>query len=333
MADESVTKESEQKSIIQLNKTLGRRKSDLSELTGLGSTELIQFAGKQGLFTPLTDPDQPEESENNLQQLLLSMKQQMSQLQAENLQLKQQLQEERIKSHRTPDDFATAISHSIDSLQARLNESKNSVSRFALKQMDIDMRVFAEVTEMGTLDYRFIKPEESIDPQRLTNLKLTVVPIPKEDMTGSWTSPEFTPMRDIEEIQGIGEAYQRRLNQKNIYTVGDLLRVGTRVRSKVELANLLEVDHNRLSEWLNQAELMTVKDIDGRSAEVLAEIGITTLSQLAEQNEEQLLEIYNQRAAEKQHASLPPATIEQVKQWVKSASAYVGKSRTETAAD
>lgn len=324
MADNSVTEDSESKSIIQFDKTFGRRKSDLASV---GEAELIQYAGKQGIFTPLTDPDYPEESENNLQQLLLSLKQQMSQLQVENIQLKEQLQLERASHNRTADDFASAISHSIDSLQTRLNESKNPVSRFAIKELEIDMRVHAEVTALGTLDYRFIKPEEAIDPDRLTNLRMKVVPLPKDDMTGSWTVPEFTPMRDIEEIQGIGEVYQKRLNKSNIYTVADLLTAGTRVRSKVELASMLEVDHNKLTDWLNQAELMTIKDIEGRVAEVLADINVTSLAQLAEQDAEALLAAYNQRVAEVNHASLKPVTVEVVQQWIKSAVAYVGKPK------
>lgn len=327
MTDETVTKSSAKTTGIQLNNALGRRKSDLSEITGVGSTELIQFAGKQGLFVPLTDQDFPEESESNLQQLLLSMKQQMSQLQMENLRLKNLLEEAQKKSHRTPDDFATAVTHSIDSLQTRLNETKNPVSRFAIKEFNIDMRVYAEVTPMGTLDYRFIPPDETVDTNRLTNLKMTVVPLPKDDLAGSWTSPDFTPMVDIEEIQGIGESYQKLLNNNNIYTISDLLTAGTRVRSKVELASMLEVDHNRLSNWLAQAELMTIRSIDGRAAEILADIGITGLQQLAQQESEALVERYNKQVSKLGHASVKPQTQESISQWITTAATYVGVTR------
>lgn len=330
MAEDTLTRDDDAKSTVQLINTFGRRKSDLSDITGVGNTELIKFADKQGLFIPLTDKDYPEESESNLQQLLLSMKKQMSQLQLENLQLGQLLEEERKKNHRTPDDFATAISHSIDSLQTRLNDTRNPVSRFAIKEFDIDLRVYAEVTPMGTLDYRFIPPEEAIDPNRLTRLKMTVVPLPKENQTGSWTVPDFTPMIDIEEIQGIGEAYQKRLNENNIYTISDLMTMGTRVRSKVELAKMLEVDHNRLSGWMDQAELMTVKDIDGRSAEVLAGLGIRNLAGLADQDPDQLLEKFNARAVELNHATLPPKTIESVVKWVNSARSWIGATKLKT---
>jgi len=327
MAEETLTKNTGETGVIQISQSFGRRKSDLGELTGVGNTELIQYADKYGLFTPLTDDSLPQESEDNLQKLLLAMKQQMSQLQLENLQLKQDLENERNKQHRTPDDFATAISHSIDSLQTRLNDTKNPLSRFAIKEFDIDMRVYAEVTPIGTIDYRFLAPEESVDPNRLTQIKMTVVPLPKENLTGSWTSPEFTPMRDIEEIQGIGEIYQKRLNKSQIYTIGDLLSVGTRVRSKVELAKMLEVDHNKLVDWLNQAELMTIKDIDGRAAEVLAECGIANLSQLCDQDEQALTTAYNAIVEKKAHASLQPVNLETVKQWITSASVYLGSSK------
>ena len=328
MADNSVSKNNGETGVLQLNQSLGRRKSDLSAMTSVGNTELIKYADKYGLFTPLTDAELPEESDKNLQQLILTMKQQLSQLQQENLQLKQSLEEERIKHHRTPDDFATAISHSIDSLQTRLNDTKNPLSRFAIKAFDIDMRVYAEVTSIGTIDYRFVSPEEQVDPNRLTQIKMSVVPLPKENLSGSWTAPEFTPMRDIEEIQGIGEVYQKRLNKSQIYTIGDLLSVGTRVRSKVELAKLLEVDRNKLSEWLNQAELMTIRDIDGRAAEVLAEAGIANLNQLAQQEASALTTAYNTIVQEKAHASLKPIIEETVQKWIDTASAYMGTHKT-----
>jgi len=312
---------------ISMAPVFGRRRSDLSDVKGVGDTRLIKFSGKQGFFIPLTDKDFPEESEDNLEKLLLAMQEQVKQLQLENLKLKQRLEEEIKKKHRTPDDFATAVSHSIDSLQTRLNDMKNPVSRFAIKEFNVDMTVFAEVTPLGTIDYRFIAPEDDVDPQRLTRINMSVVPLPKETDAGSYTSPAFTPMLDIEEIQGVGEVYQKRMNDGGIYTLNDLLTAGTRVRSKVELSKMLDVDHSRLGEWLSHAELMTIKDIDGRSAEVLADIGIVSLAQLAAQEPDVLTEKYNQRVEEMGHATVKMQSTEMLETWITSARTYVGAKR------
>lgn len=303
---------------------VGRRRTDFSGIRGSGDVELISYSGKQGFFTPLVDENNPEASEKNLQKILLAMKDNLKQVQFENLELKTQLDAERQKKHRTPDDFATAVSHSLDSLQSRLHEMKNPVSRFAIKEFNVEFKVHVEVTEMGTIDYRFISPEEDIDPNRLSKIKMSVVPLPKDSNSGTWSAPDFTPLLDVEEIQGIGETYQKTLNRSGIYTISDLLAAGTRVRSKIELSKILDVDHRRLGEWLSHAELMTIKDIDGRSAEVLANIDVSSLEKLAKQDSQVLLETYNAEVKKLGHASIQPTTEKQIEGWISTAQLYVG---------
>jgi len=304
--------------------TAGRRRTDFASLNEVGDIELINYSGKQGFFTPLVDENKPNESEKNLEKILLAMKEQLKLVQLENLDLRMQLDADRKKNHRSPDDFATAVSHSLDSLQTRLHEMKNPVSRFAIKAFDVEFTVSVEVTEMGTIDYRFITPEEDIDPSRLSKIKMSVVPLPKDTSAGTWKTPDFTPMTDVEEIQGIGETYQKTLNRNGIYTLSDLLTAGTRVRSKIELSKMLGVDRQRLSEWLSHAELMTIKGIDGRAAEVLANIGITSLEKLAKQNPEELLTAYNAEVERMGHASVRPVTQSQLETWINSARVYIG---------
>lgn len=309
---------------IVFGTSFGRRRSDLNAVKALDNAELIQHEGKQGLFTPLTNPEDPGLSETNLQQLMLSMREEIKHLQLENLDLRQRVDAERLKRRRTPDDFATAISHSVDSLQTRLHEMKNPVSRFAVKELELNVSLHAEVTELGTVEYRFIQPEEDIDSKRLTQMKLNLVPVPRDTDTGSWRAPDFTPFTDLEEIQGIGEAYQHKLKEHNLYTISDLLTAGTRVRSKAELASLLEVDHQRLSQWLSHAELMTVKEIDGRSAEVLHDIGVDHLETLAGREAKELAQTYNKRVKKVGHGTLKNIDETTAEKWISTARAFAG---------
>ena len=309
---------------VRLSSTLGRRHSDIRGFQEIGDLELISYQGKQGFFAPLVDVNQPKESQANLEQIILAMKEQMKTLQFENHHLKAKLEETIKAKQRTPDDFSTAVSHSVDSLQARLNDMKNPVSRFAIKEFEAEFNVIVDVTEMGTIDYRFISPEEIIEAERLSKIKMSLVPLPRDTQTGTWSSPHFTPLRDVEEIQGVGAAYQKLLNQKNIYTVADLLTAGTRVRSKIELSKLLGVDKNRLSEWLSQAELLSVKAIDSHAAEVLVNIGVMNLANLSEQEEESLVATYNQEVEKMGHAVLRKIDEKVARDWIQTARAFAG---------
>jgi hypothetical protein len=265
-------------------------------------------------------------SEIDKEVVINALKEELALVRQENLTLKNQVKASLIANERTPDDFATAISNSVDLLQVKLNQMKNPVCNFAVRGFEMEVNVHVEVTALGTVNYRFIGPSDEIDPSKLTKLKLNLVPLPKEGVAGSWTHPDFTPYTSVEEIQGIGDIYGAKLAEHQIYTVSDLLNVSTRVRSKTELAAMLEIDHNRLAEWVSHAELMTVKNIDGRNAEVLYEIGVRDLSLLAKTDPEKLVSDYNARVEKLKRATLNPITLAQAEEWTRTARSFVGIS-------
>lgn len=304
-----------------------RRATDRVGLQKIGSDELVIVNGKYGLFTPLTDSSEEPATEKNLQEIVEILRNELSKSQIENSKLKKQLAEALEKPPRTPDDFVTAIQHSVDSLQSKLSNMKNPVSDFVVSEFTIDTKVFVDVNDYGTVDYRFVQPGDDYNPDLLSKLSLKIQPVPKQTQAGTLDHANFTPFMDIDEIQGIGESYKATLRSKNIYTVSDLLHVGTRVRSRVELASLLGVEQRHLGEWIGNAELMTVKDIDGHAAEILFETGVSDLEALSTQVPEELLEKYNQRVSEKDQQNLKPATEEQIKQWVATAKLYVGQRK------
>lgn len=294
-------------------------------LKRVDTSRLIKVGDQQGIFTPLTKSDQPEGSSDNLETVIDALREDLLALTEENQTLRQQIAALEAAGSRTPDDFASAVSHTLDTLQSRLSETKNPVSRFAVRNFSIEANVYVDVSPLGTIDYRFTRPGDAVDPARLSKLKLDLVPLPKEDRSGSWTHPEFTPFIDVEEVQGIGEEYKKRLNAQQIYTVGDLLSAATRVRTQAQLAATLRVQREHLAQWLVNAELMTIKDIDGRQAEVLAGLGINSLDALAAQEPETLAAAYNAQVASAGVDALRPVTPAQVKTWIDTAAAYAGR--------
>lgn len=302
-----------------------RRETDRLGLRKIGSDELVIVNGKYGLFTPLTDTAEEPVTESNLQEIVEILRSELAKSQIANAKLQKELKEAKEKAARTPDDFVTAIQHSVDSLQSKLSNMKNPVSDFVVSEFSIDTKVFVDVSDYGTVDYRFVEPGDNYDPELLSRLSLKIQPVPKQTQAGTYDRTNFTPFIDIDEIQGIGDHYKATLRGKNIYTVADLLHVGTRVRSRVELASLLGVEQRHLAQWLGHAELLTVKEIDSHAAEVLYETGVTNLETLSIQDPEELLQKYNQRVEEKDQQNLKVVTEQQINNWIATAKHFVGK--------
>lgn len=328
MADNKTSPKSSRVSVVSAD-GLGAESDLLDKITlrRVESEEVIDYNGRYGLFTPLTsDKEEAEEvSGENLHAIIDLMRRDIGRLKERNLELEQRLKESLRRPTRTPDDVMTAVTHSVDSLQAKLTRMANPVSDFVIREFSIETKAYVDVTPLGTIEYRFLQPGDDVDPACLSRLRMTLAPVPKEDAAGSYSGPGFTPFEDIEEIQGIGDVYKKQLNSRNIYTISDLLHAGTRARSRVELAAMLEVDHNRLGAWLGHAELLTIKDIDARAAEVLYTIGIEGLSHLAVAEPDDLAERYNQQVRTMGHAVLKPIDPAMAETWISSARLFVGR--------
>jgi predicted flap endonuclease-1-like 5' DNA nuclease len=190
--------------------------------------------------------------------------------------------------------------------------------------MSIEAQVFVDVNKLGALEYRFIKPGDSVAPEQISRVKLGLVPLPREDAAGVLAAPQFTPFVGIDEVQGIGEKYRARLNAHQIYTVSDLLAAGTRVRSRVELASMLDVGREQLGDWIAQAELLTLRDLDGPHAELLVQAGIPSLAALAALSPEEIVERYEKAREAAKRTSARAIGIEVASSWRAAASRFVG---------
>jgi len=251
---------------------------------------------------------------------------------ADNVQLNNQL--ERLNGEKekpvmedfpspTHDDFAGALSLAVDSLQGQLSQMSNQVSNFGLREMSVQAKVMLEVTPLGVLTYKFIKPGDQVDAQAISTISLTIVPVPKEDMVGTLSPGKFNGKVGVEEIPGINKDRSARLKQLGIYTASDFFKVGTRVRSAVRLAAYLDVERQRLNEWLAHAQLLMLEGINGETATILIDAGISNLTDLASLTPEQVITLYKQQA-DTQGSPAPRLIPRQVEQWIKTARSYTG---------
>lgn len=290
---------------------------------------LVSLKGRAGLFIPLpeTTADAANLCQNpeKLQAMLKALREEITRLSQENGKLQQALD-----ALNTPpqsaDDLAGAMQHTVDTLQTRLGSLRNTVSNFAVREFRLESNVRLDVNPLGQAVYRFIKPGETVNDLEVSRITLDLVPLPKQSAAGSYTSAAFTPDLGIEEIDGIGEAFRKRLNRSSLYTVGELLQAASRARTKVELATMLGVDRVKLGDWLAQAELLTIREIDGRTARVLVGLGITSLEQLARQSPEKLTSDFNALAAKRQLKGLS-VTSAHVQIWIATARTFVTGSQ------
>lgn len=221
------------------------------------------------------------------------------------------------------EDLAGGLSSAIDGLQSQLSQMSNAVSDFGLREVSLQAKVMPEITSLGVLNYRLIRPGGAVDPQTISTLSLTIVPVPKQDKVGTLSPGEFKRHVGVEEIPGIGEDGNARLRRNGIYTATDFLQVGTRARSAVRLAALLDVDRQRLNEWLAQAQLLMLEGVNSQTAGLLFATGIRGLNDLASLTPAEVLSRYEKQAGSSKLPRLNPA---QVEMWIKTARTYTGAS-------
>jgi len=304
---------------IHLNIAPGQLKPSAAE-------ELMRINGRYGLFIPLTGAEgqPPSGSEtDNIHTIVDALQKRINDLTDENAGLKRRIEEIGKPAH-SPDDFAQALQHSIDTLQSRFSTMANSISDFALKEFKLESAVHIDVNNMGLMAYRFIQPGEQVNEQEVSRITVNIVPLPKQQAAGTMTRTSFTPLTAIEEIDGVGDKHRAIFNDHQIYTLADLLTAGTRAKSRVELSAMLGLERKELDNWLGQAQLMTVRDVQGRDARILSEIHINSLDGLANETAETLTERFNTCAKAKGFASIRQLTPERAAEWIATARQFIG---------
>lgn len=244
-------------------------------------------------------------------------------LRKENAALSAQLQ--RQDPGAASSDLAYALKHSIDDLQRACAVMDNPVSDFAVKEFALQANVVMSIDLFGQPRYRFLRPGEQVDERAVSRLNIALVPLPKQTLQGQILAQGGGDI-DIEMIDGIGDAYRKMLNQRGIYSIADLLKTGTRVRSRAELAALLGVERNKLSSWISQAELMTLKDVGEFGEKALRRAGVLGLSDLSRRDSTELLELIRSKLDAQTAKKLGALEEARVKGWIDAARSFLGEA-------
>jgi len=132
------------------------------------------------------------------------------------------------------------------------------------------------------------------------------------------TLAEKEERRGLNEIEGIGPTYAKKLAAVGVKTAEELLERGATKRGRETLAEKTGISEKLVLEWVNLADLFRVKGVGSEYSDLLEEAGVDTVVELSRRNPENLhakiLEVN-----EKKKLVRRPPTLDQVKDWVEQA--------------
>lgn len=125
-------------------------------------------------------------------------------------------------------------------------------------------------------------------------------------------------MPKIEEIEGIGKTYASKLVNLGIKTTEDLLNVAATKNGRKGLAEKVGISEKLILEWVNLADLFRIKGIGEEYSDLLEEVGVDTVAELARRDPKNLHAKILEVNKAKKLVRRPP-TLDDVTSWVEQA--------------
>ena len=125
-------------------------------------------------------------------------------------------------------------------------------------------------------------------------------------------------MPKVEEIEGIGPIYAKKLADAGIKTTDDLLEAGSTPKGRETLAGKTGIAVKLILEWVNLADLFRIKGVGEEYSDLLEEAGVDTVVELAKRVAENLHAKILEVNETKKLVRRPP-TLNEVKLWIEQA--------------
>ena len=116
-------------------------------------------------------------------------------------------------------------------------------------------------------------------------------------------------------IEGIGDAYEKKLNEVGIRSVEKLLEFCGDKKHRDELAKKTGISEKLILTWTNHADLFRIKGVGGQYAELLEAAGVDSVVELAQRKPHNLYEKMLE-TNEKKHLVHRIPTEKMIKHWV-----------------
>lgn len=246
----------------------------------------------------------------DLQIIVDRLTQELGQLKQQNLTLQGRI-DQLLAPARSPDDLASALQRTVDRLQTELASLSNPVSNFAVKDFRLDTAITVSITELGTIEYRLLQPGTNVDPNAISKLSLSLVPIEKQRPDGTLSPQLFQPGRELA-VVGMKEELLQTFERNHIFTIGEFRSTVMRAQVRSTLIASEKTTQQELSILQARAELLLLVGMDRNTADLLMTAGIDGLPALARWTPEGLILIL--RDVEKA----------QLAQWISAAQAFTG---------
>ena len=125
-------------------------------------------------------------------------------------------------------------------------------------------------------------------------------------------------MARIVDVEGIGSAYSKKLNEVGVLSTSRLLQIGATKHGREDLAEHTGIPEKLILEWVNLADLMRIKGIAEEYSDLLEEAGVDTVKELRKRVPENLYEAMAKVNRDKELVRRLPSQ-KQVKSWVEQA--------------
>jgi len=130
-------------------------------------------------------------------------------------------------------------------------------------------------------------------------------------------------MPKIEDIEGIGPVYGKKLRDVGVKSVAKLLEVGASPKGREDLAEKAGIDRKLILEWVNHSDLYRIKGVGQEYSDLLEEAGVDTVVEFATRRPDNLhAKILEVNAAKKLVRRPPSAKM--VADWVMQAKELPG---------
>ena len=303
---------------IDLPSTPAKTRSELLQ------ERVIEHEGQVGVFSPLTDaqgvpPD--EEASRSVAKVIQSLEDEVGALKKANAELSRVAVRPPVRSQ----DFALALQNVVDQVQLQLGSTLNGVSDFGVKEFTLELKACLSVNASGEVEYTLVPLDSNVAAEKLSRIQMTIVPLPKKGVPDRLNNAQLDLSKPLSSLPGLKSSDLDALYRNRLYTLGDLLITGSRLRSTVEFAALLKVDRERLASWLVNAQLLALPGMNSATKKLLARCGIRNVASIAQQEATQLLAKLNKEAAKTKLTS-QPLSVEDSKRWIEAAANIVADS-------
>lgn len=122
----------------------------------------------------------------------------------------------------------------------------------------------------------------------------------------------------IEEIEGIGPAYAKKLEKAKVKTTNDFLKLCCDAKGRKAVSAETGVSEKLLLTWVNLADLMRIKGIGKQFSELLEASGVDTVKELRNRRPDNLAEKMAEVNAKKKLTRAVPSQS-MVEEWVAAA--------------